>query len=192
MPSGKRGSGISCVAEPAAMGATAASGGATGQTAPNARERAPEPQAVVAPDVKTAYPARAFVAKGLMDNGSERRLRDVRLVLGGKSMTLSDDATRRRLQVVPFDEVKAIAYSHGRDPMWRSSSGPEPIVRTSGRFSRVLGIGGRRHWISLMTRTDRRFVILRVDDSQVGDVLSALEERTGQTPQLLESRKGAD
>jgi serine/threonine protein kinase len=177
-------------------------------TLPNEPERAaapppvvnPQPVVVARPVVdrpvvatreEKTYPARTFLAKGLVDTGEERRVRDVRLVLTSKSITVSDDATRKRLQVVPFDDVRAITYSHGRDPMWNSSGGPTPIVRTSGRFSRVLGIGGNRHWISLI-RTDRRFVILRVDDSQVGDVLSALEERTGQTPQLLESRKGAD
>ena len=120
-------------------------------------------------------------------------MRDVRLVLAGKSITVTDDATRQRLQVVRYDDVSAITYSHGRDPMWSSSGGPTPIARY---FRRLLAgrwaFPSRRHWISLMTRTDRRFVILRVTDSQVGDVLSALEERTGHTPQLLESRKGAD
>ena len=119
-------------------------------------------------------------------------MRDVRLVLADTSITVTDEATRERLQVVRYDDLDAIMYSHGRDPMWSSSDGPTPIVRTSGRFSRVLGMSVRRHWISLMTRTDRRFVILQVNDAQVGRVLSVLEQRTGETPQLLESRKGAD
>ncbi len=161
-------------------------------TVPNALARPAAPHTVVVPRVKKMYPARAFVTKGLVDNGHERRVRDVRLVLTGKGITVTDDATRQPLQVVPFEDVRAITYSHGRDPMWNSSDGPTPIVRTSGRFSRVLGIGGSRHWIALMTATGRPSVILRVSDSQVGDVLSALEERTGRTPQLLDSRKGAD
>jgi serine/threonine protein kinase len=151
-----------------------------------------KPEAVVVPALRKTYPARAFVTKGLVENGRDRRVRDVRLVLSDNSLTVSDDATRHRLQMVPFDDVRAITYSHGRDPMWNSSRGPTPIVRTSGRFSRAFGFGTKRHWISLMTRTDRRFVIFGVNDSQVADVLSALEERTGQTPQLVESRKGAD
>jgi hypothetical protein len=155
-------------------------------------DRRAQPRAVVATRVKRTYQARAFATKGLVGSGREPRVRDVRLVLTGTSITVMDDATRQRLQTVPFDDVRAITYSHARDPMWNSSDGPTPIVRTSGRFSRVLGIGGRQHWISLMTRADRRFVILRVTDSQVDEVLSALEERTGRTPQLLESRKGAD
>jgi hypothetical protein len=154
--------------------------------------RAAEPEPVVVPAVRKSYPARAFITKGLVENGRDRRVRDVRLVLSGNSLTVSDDATRHRLQMVSFNDVRAITYSHGRDPMWNSSRGPTAIVRTSGRFSRALGFGTKRHWISLMTRTDRRFVILGVTDSQVADVLSVLEERTGQTPQLVESRKGAD
>jgi serine/threonine-protein kinase len=158
----------------------------------NESDRPAEPLAAVATPVKRTHPALAFATKGLVGSGRERRVRNVRLVLTRRSITVTDDATRQRLQTVPFDEVRAITYSHARDPMWNSSDGPTPIVRTSGRFSRVLGIGARQHWISLMTRTDRRFVILQVTDSQVGDVLSALEERTGRTPQLLEFRKGAD
>ena len=46
-----------------------------------------------------------------------------------------------------------------------------------------------RHWISLRTNTENRFVILRVDDAQVRSVLSALEERTGRAPQAVGQRK---
>jgi serine/threonine-protein kinase len=161
-------------------------------TAPSEFKRPAKPQAVIARPARKTYPSLAFVTKGLVESGRERQVRDVRLMLAGKSITVTDDATRERLQVVRYDDVSAITYSHGRDPMRNSSDGPTRIVRTAGRFSRVLGISARHHWISLMTSTDRRFVILRVTDSQVGDVLSALEERTGRTPQLLESRKGAD
>ena len=160
-------------------------------TVPSKFKRAAEPKAVVAVPVRQTYPVLAFATKGLVGSGDERRVRDVRLVLAGTRITVTDDATRRRLQVVPYEDVSAITYSHGRDPMWNSSDGPAPIVRTSGPFSRALGISARHHWISL-TRIDGRFVILRVADTQVGDVLSALEERTGRTPQLMEPRKGAD
>jgi predicted Ser/Thr protein kinase len=165
---------------------------AAAMTIPSTVERPAKPQPVVAPPVEEAYPALAFATKGLVETGDERRVRDVRLVLAGKTITVTDDETRRRLQVVPYDDVTAIVYSYGRDPMWNSSNGAAPIVRTSGRFSRVLGFSARRHWISLRTRTDRQFVILRVTDSQVRDVLSALQDRTGLSPELLESRKGAD
>jgi len=155
-------------------------------------EQAAEPKAVVAPPVKKTHPALVFATKGLVGSGHERRVRDVRLMLGGKSITVMDDSTRQRLQVLSYDDVSAITYSHGRDPMWNSSDGPMAIARTSRGFSRVLGISVKRHWISLMTGTDRRFVILGVADSQVGDLLAVLEERTGRTAHLLESRKGAD
>ena len=155
-------------------------------------EMAAKPEAVAARPARKTYPALAFATKGLVDSGRERQVRDVRLVLAGNSIAVMDNATRQPLQVVPYNEVSAIAYSHGRDPMRRSSDGPTRIVRASGRLSRVMGISARHHWISLMTRTDRRFVILRVTDSQVSDVLSALEERTGRTAQLLEPLQGTD
>jgi predicted Ser/Thr protein kinase len=159
---------------------------------PSKVRRAVQPPTVTAPLVEQTYPVLAFATKGLVGSGDERRVRDVRLLLAGTTITLTDDETRKRLQVVPYDAVSAITYSHGRDPMWNSSQGPTPIVRTSGRVSRALGFSARHHWISLITRTERRFVILRVTDSQVADVLSALEERTGRTPQLMEARRGAD
>ena len=154
-------------------------------------ERAGEPGPVAAPPAKKAYPALAFVTKGVVGNGREGRMRDVRLALSGDSLVVTDDETRQRLQVVRYDDLSAIAYSYARDPMWSSSDGAAPIVRTSGRFSRAFGLSGRRHWISLMT-ADRRFIILRVTDSQVSDLLAALEERTGHTPQRVDDRKGAD
>jgi hypothetical protein len=46
-----------------------------------------------------------------------------------------------------------------------------------------------RHWISLQTTTEPRFVILRVDDGEVMRLLSALEERTGRAPQIMGARR---
>ena len=155
-------------------------------------ERAPDPAPVAVRPARKAYPDLAFVTKGLVGSGREQRMRDVRLALAENSIIVSDDETRQRLQVVPYDDLSGITYSYARDPMWSSSDGPTRIVRTSGGFSRVLGFSGKRHWISLMTRTDRQFIILRVTDSQVSGVLAALEQRTGRTPQLLEARNGAD
>jgi len=152
-------------------------------------KRPAKPQAVVSGPARKTYPALAFATKGLVESGANRQVRDVRLVLAGHNIAVTDDATREELQMVPYEDISAIIYTHGRDPMSNSSDGPARIVRTGGRFSRVLGISARHHWISL-TRTDGRVVILRVTDSQVGGMLSALEERTGRTPQLLESRKG--
>ena len=164
---------------------------ATAATVPVKLERPPAPRPVAAKPARKAYPDLAFVTKGLVGSGHEQRMRDVRLALAENSIIVTDDETRQRLQVVPYDDLSGITYSYARDPMWSSSDGPTRIVRASGRFPRVLGFSGKRHWISLMTRTDRQFIILRVTDSQVSGVLAALEQRTGRTPQLLD-RNGAD
>jgi serine/threonine-protein kinase len=175
------------VARPAAVGPRAAA-----VTVPVKLERAAPTRPVAVRPIKKPYPEMAFVTKGLLGSGREPRMRDVRLALAEDSIIVTDDETRQRLQVVSYDNLSAITYSYARDPMWSSSDGPTRIVRTSGRFSRALGFSGKRHWISLMTRSDRQFIILRVTDSQVSGVLAALEQRTGRTPQLLEARQGTD
>jgi len=40
-----------------------------------------------------------------------------------------------------------------------------------------------------LSNTENRFVILRVDDTQVRRMLSALEERTGRAPRVVGQRK---
>jgi hypothetical protein len=65
------------------------------------------------------------------------------------------------------------------------------VARAPGGALRALGVSIERHWVSLRTTGENRFVILRVDESQVRRLLSALEERTGCAPQVVASRKGA-
>ena len=48
----------------------------------------------------------------------------------------------------------------------------------------------RRHWIAVRTTTEPRFVILRFDEAQIENVLTALEARTGRTPQIVGKRRG--
>jgi hypothetical protein len=73
--------------------------------------------------------------------------------------------------------------------MWNSPKGPAVLARPGGTL-RKLGVSMERHWISLQTSTEPRFVILRVDDGQVMRLLTALEERTGRAPQVVGQRTG--
>jgi hypothetical protein len=50
-------------------------------------------------------------------------------------------------------------------------------------------IRGERHWIAL--RTKDNFVVLRLQDDQVKQVLGALAERTGRAPERVVERKAA-
>jgi len=153
-------------------------------------ETAPERITAAPPTAKT-FPALAFEIKAIVGGGSTSRERDARLILAeGKITVRADDPTRRPLHTVPYDSVISISYSRGRDPMWNSPKGPAPVIRAPGGVLRLLGVSIQRHWISLRTNSENRFVILRVEDAQVRKMLSALEERTGRTPQVIAERKG--
>jgi serine/threonine protein kinase len=151
-------------------------------------ETAPERHTITLPS--KVFPAVVFRTKALVGAGSRQRERDARLVLAEGTVTLTaDDDTSDRLHSVPYEAVASINYSRGADPMWNGPHGPAVVARAPVGALRRLGISIERHWISLRTNTENRFVILRVDDAQVRRVLSALEERTGRAPQAVGQRK---
>jgi serine/threonine protein kinase len=149
-------------------------------------ETAPEPVTASPPRPK-AFPALLFRTKVLVGARSRLRERDARLVVAEGTVTLTDDDSGDRLRTVAYEEVISIDYSHGPDPMWNSPKGPAVLARPGGTL-RKLGVSIERHWISLQTNTEPRFVILRVDDGQVMRLLTALEERTGRAPQVVGQR----
>jgi hypothetical protein len=108
----------------------------------------------------------------------------------GTVTVTADDEKGDRLHTVAYASVLSINYSRGADPMWNGPQGPAVVARAPVGALRLLGVSIERHWISLRTNTENRFVILRVDDEQVRRVLSALEERTGRAPQAIGQRKG--
>ena len=152
------------------------------ETAPERRTTATLPAKV--------FPAVAFRTKALVGAGSRQRERDARLVLAEGTVTVTaDDETGDRLHTVAYESVLSIDYSRGADPMWNGRQGPALVARAPVGALRRMGVSIERHWISLRTNTENRFVILRVDDAQVRRVLSALEERTGRAPQAVGQRK---
>ena len=100
------------------------------------------------------FPVRVFESKALVGE----RERDAQLVLADGNVTvIVDGDTQHPLQSVPFGSVISISYSRGRDPMWKSPKGPARAARTRG----ALGIFRlERHWITLRTDVDDRFIIL--------------------------------
>jgi predicted Ser/Thr protein kinase len=130
-----------------------------------------------------------FDAKALVAIGGKHREVDAQLLLAdGRVSVMADGDTQHPLHSVPYDGVISVSYSRGRHPMWRSPKGLAPLARAG---SGMLGIHLERHWVSLRTSLGDQFIILRFSDELVGNVLSALRERTGRTPQLLSARKGA-
>ena len=88
----------------------------------------------------------------------------------------------------PYDHVISITYSRGRDPMWNSPKGPTTVTRAQGSALHVLGIYTQRHWITVRTKTDAAFLIMRFDEDEIGRVRSALEARTGRKLQVIGKR----
>jgi serine/threonine-protein kinase len=147
------------------------------------------PERVTAgPTRAKAFPALLFRTKVLVGARSRPRERAARLVVAEGTVTLTADDSGDRLRTVAYEDVISIDYSRGPDPMWSSPKGPAVLARPGGTL-RKLGVSLERHWISLQTTTEPRFVILRVDDGEVMRLLSALEERTGRAPQIMGARR---
>ena len=154
-------------------------------------ETAPERRVATTPPAK-AFPALVFRTKTLVGAGSRKQESDARLLLAEGMITVTaDDDTSRLLHTVAYQRIVSIAYSRGTDPMWNGPKGPAVVARAPVGTLRRLGVTIERHWISLRTNADAPFVILRVDDTQVRRLLSALEERTGRAPQVVGRRKGS-
>jgi serine/threonine-protein kinase len=152
-------------------------------------ETAPERTAAASP--AKAFPALVFRTKTLVGAARRHRERDARLVLAEGTITLTADDTGDLLHRVAYNGVVSVNYSQSADPMWNGPKGPLTVARAPSGPLRLLGVSIERNWISLRTNTDTRFVVLRVDESQVRRLLSALEERTGCPPQVVGSRKSS-
>jgi predicted Ser/Thr protein kinase len=129
-------------------------------------------------------PPMAFDAKALIGAGSKPRERDAQVLLADGKVTVTAD-NKDILHSVPYSGVVSVSYSRGRDPLWNSPEGPAAVARMGGGTFGF--IRGERHWIAL--RTKDRFVVLRLQDVQIRQVLGALEERTGRAPERVVERK---
>ena len=136
----------------------------------------------------TALPKLEFETKALVTDQGKAHERNARLVLADRTFTVMDGEAGRLLYSMPYDSVTSINYSHSRDPLWASPDGPEPIMRTTGGLLRTFGFSVNREWVSLVTRTSVRFVVLRIGDDELTHLLLALQERTHRTVQRLEPK----
>jgi eukaryotic-like serine/threonine-protein kinase len=131
-------------------------------------------------------PPMAFDAKALVGGGQRQRERDAQILLADGKVTITAD-NKDILHSVPYSGVVSVSYSRGRDPLWNSPQGPAPVAKMGGGAFGF--IRGERHWIAL--RTKDNFLVLRLQDVQVKQVLGALAERTGRAPERVVGRKAA-
>lgn len=164
--------------QPAALPSAAA--------APDPASPSPEPRAEK--PVRPPLPQLEFDTRALVADGRKARERDARLVLADRNLTIMDEEAGRLLYSVPYDSVTSINYSHSRDPLWASPEGTAPVVRATGGVLRTLGFSVDRDWVSLVTRTNSRFVVIRVAEGELTQLLAALQERTHRTVRRLEPK----
>jgi hypothetical protein len=128
----------------------------------------------------------AFDAKALVGEGQKQREQDAQILFADGKVTVTA-GNKDILHSVPYSGVVSVSYSRGRDPLWNSPEGPAPVAKMGGGAFGF--IRGERHWIALRTRNN--FVVLRLQDVQIKQVLGALEERTGRVPERVVGRKDA-
>jgi hypothetical protein len=100
----------------------------------------------------------------------------VSLQLGDRSLVVLAGSAGTPLVSVPYSSLSSVFFSRSKEPKWRDASGKE--------VKRDLGLGwfrGDRNWIILLTSGEP--VIMRVEDSAVTTLQTALKERTGLTIQ---------
>lgn len=139
---------------------------------------------------KTPLPELEYDTKAFVADGSKTHERSARLLLADRKLTVIDEETGRLLYSVPYESVASINYSHSRDPLWASPDGPAPVIRTTGGVFRMFGISIDRTWVSLVTRTSDRFIVFRVADGEVTELLTALQERTHRTVKRVGPTRG--
>ncbi len=161
---------------PASPPATAAARG--GNTAPAA---APTPPAAVA--ARPSMVPLVYDARTLVQDGTRWTEREATLLLAD-DVTLTAD--RAILHTIPYRALRSVHYSQGREPLWNAPSGPEPVVTIRGGAFSFLR--GERRWIALRTRSG--FVVFRVDDDKVFEVLDTLAERTGRPVERVSIPRG--
>jgi serine/threonine protein kinase len=117
-----------------------------------------------------------FDVTTIVGDGEEQRARKGQALLAnGTFMVIAADRTV--LQTLEYGQLDSISYSRGRNPLWKSPSGPIPIARV--KKSKFGFFTGDRHWISL--RAGGAFVVLRVEQGQASKLLDTLEKRTGRS-----------
>lgn len=140
--------------------------------------------------MKTFLPL-ALDARALVGTGNQRREREGQMHLAdGKITVTPDDNPSDVLHAMAYGNIASISYSRGRDPLWNSPEGPAPVIRAgAGALGGIFR--GTRHWVTLRTgEAADPFIVLRFpNDVQVKRALTALEERTGKTAELVAERK---
>jgi len=128
-----------------------------------------------------------FATKLLIGTGDRQREEDARLSLADGQVTVTPYSTPEEpVFFAAYEDVIAIHYS--REPTWTPPKKLARVIRLGDDILDKVGVRVERHRISLHTKSEDQFVVLRVDEERVSKVLKALKERTGRSPEGTSSQ----
>ena len=113
--------------------------------------------------------------KIVLADGNNLRDRDAVLRLTGDQLTVLDRSGNTEILSLPYASVAGAFYSRSRQPKWKGPDGKDE--EASVDLGALGFFRGERNWVILTTQTGR--VILRVENDDLQNVLSAVQQRTG-------------
>ena len=142
---------------------------------PGEPERAAAPPAAATPPAANLPPQSFGDMKVLLADGDKTREMDALLSLESDHFVVRNRDNGVVLRSVPYRSLAAATYSRSRRPRWKEDGSAAAIPKSFGGSGFFLKTS--KHWLSLQTTSD--FLVLRLDDKNVGDVITSLEARTG-------------
>lgn len=181
----------SSVASPTRTGVSKTAAGGTGTRADGPEvDRTPTPASESRPAESTegtagtsetrraaarALPPMTFEpVKLLVSDGNRSRERDAKLHFADGQLILVA-VGERLIASVAFEDILALSYSRSRQPRWRNANGTDSRGDLPGGAFGFLKAD--RRWFAMQTRTHT--YVVRVDENQIGPLMSAASDRTG-------------
>ena len=113
--------------------------------------------------------------KIVLADGNNLRDRDAVLRLSGDQLSVLDRSGNTEILSLPYKAVAGAFFSRSKQPKWKGPDGKEE--EASVDLGALGFFRGERNWVILTTQTGR--VILRVENDDLQNVLSAVQQRTG-------------
>ena len=134
---------------------------------------------------KKAAAAAPFVfdAKAVVVEGGKNREHDATALLSDGKVTVTE-RNDKVIASIPYSAIVGMDHSNSKQPLWNSPKGPAELLKVEGGAFGFLK--GGRNWLAVRTR--QTSLVLRVGDEDLRRVIAALEERTGQKVELVESK----
>ncbi len=121
------------------------------------------------PSAPNAIPESFGDIKTLVADGAKARELDALLILEPDRLVVRNRDNGAVLQTASYQSIAVATYARARQPRWQEDSSVAPIPKSfsgSGFF-----LKSSRHWLTLQSRSE--FVILRLEDKNVGAVLAS-------------------